>query len=129
MKTLLQALCAFTLCAAGWLAVMETILHHPGFFGRIGLAVLLVSQSAATLLVLGRRGLHKLRIPVILGAVGIVGLGAAVLGRVADDTHFEGFAVIIASALILQGVITVLSLNPVRPSPTRAGDSRLLHRL
>jgi hypothetical protein len=41
----------FTLACAGWLAIMETVLRHPGYVARIGTALVIAAICVTTILV------------------------------------------------------------------------------
>jgi hypothetical protein len=44
----------------------------------------------------------------LVGAVGVALLGASAVKRILDAPHFEGFVLLIGSALIVQGVLTLV---------------------
>lgn len=104
----------FTLASTTWLAVMEVILRHPGYATRTTTALCMALICLATLLVrplhLGTRAERGLW----LGAVVLIGVGVNALVHLARASHFEGFVLIIAVALILQGLLMLVTLG--RPS-------------
>src|SRR5262245_55434606 len=106
MKTALASICLFTVAAACWLGVMEVVLHHPGFAQRIVVAGLIASQSLLTLFVVGRSAGRAGRVAASAGALGILALGFMAVVRNVTGSHFEGFAVVIGAALVLQAVLT-----------------------
>ena len=110
---------------------MYFVLRHPGYEWRAGIAALFVLQSALTLVlvasgrpegVLGRpEGLHHiglvasgwtevLRYLVLAGARGIAWAGYSAVSSMLSGPHFEGFALVIGAALVLQGVLTLVTL-------------------
>ena len=106
MRQLLKLLCLSTLAAAVWLFGMEFVLRHPGFGERSLIAVAIALQSSLTLL----SSWHKrfgLRTLMTLGGAGISTFGGLVLVRICQSPHFEGFALLIATALVLQGSLTL----------------------
>jgi hypothetical protein len=107
MSKLLFLICFFTIAAGCWLAVMENVLKHEGYAGRTLLDLLIAAQGLATLLVLWVRAGSLLRILVMLGAIAIVWVGIAAVLKVWQASHFEGYVLVIGSALVLQGILTV----------------------
>ena len=116
MKGFLLGLCFFTLAATAWLGIMESVLHRPGFALRILWAFFFAGQSLATILFLILRGRRRLQILLTLGGgvTAIFGISAVV--SVLRAAHFEGYALLIGSALALQGVFTIAFLNHSRLS-------------
>lgn len=100
MKKPLVALSMFTFACAGWLGMMEMTLRHPGYGARVGVAGLIVLISLTTILV-----------------------------RMADPgaAHFEGFVLVISVALMMQGLLTLVSgiRRKGLSSPSRSTMPRL----
>ena len=117
MKAVLSTMCLFTAAAGCWLGVMELVLRHPGFPQRIVIAALIVVQSVLTLVVI--RSSHRLwRTLMSAGACGCLTLGALAIVRSVTGPHFEGFAVIIGLALIVQALLTLwTTVRGVRQQP------------
>ncbi len=111
MKQILTALCAFAIAAGIWLAVMENILKHAGYAGRSAIAGCIVIQAAATLLSLFAGGRIVFRGAVITGAAAIALLGISAIVKTLDSSHFEGFVLIIGTALTLQGALSLILLS------------------
>ena len=107
MRSLLMGLCFFTLAATTWLGIMEIFLHRPGFVLRICIALLCSFQSLATILFLIFRDRGRLRILLGLGGGFIAIFGISVLVSILKAAHFEGYVLLIGSALILQGALTI----------------------
>ena len=114
MKRLLLFLCFSTLAAMAWLSVMEIILGHPGSVLRICIAVLLASQSLSTILFLIFRGKERARSLLMIGGLLITLFGILVVVSILRAAHFEGYILLIGLALILQGVVTIVTLLSVR---------------
>lgn len=114
MGKMLVAVSLFTLACTCWLALMETLLRHPGYPARIGEALLIAIIAATTILVrmlhLGIRGERWLW----AGAVVLIGIGAEAFIRNAQAAHFEGFVFIISLVLVLQGLLMLLTLGRAR---------------
>ena len=107
MKGVLLGLCFFTLAATAWLGIMESVLHHPGFVSRILWAILLAGQSLATIMFLILRGRGRLQILLTLGGAFVAIFGFSAVVSVLRAAHFEGYVLLIGSALVLQGMFTV----------------------
>src|SRR5262245_61809115 len=119
MRTFLNAVCWFCMVACGWLGVMYLILRRPGYEGRFGLAILFVLQSLMALAVIN--GLLRSvpwRVLTFAGALGIVWTGGLAVANTLRESHFEGFALVIGTALLLQGLLTAWQLitRPFTPS-------------
>ena len=119
MRTLLLTVCAFTLLACCWLTAMENILRHPGYASRMMMDGLLGAASLVVgliVLLLADTGWRWLALAAALGA-GTVGVSAIV--RNARAAHFEGFVLIIGSALFLQAALAI-GVLAFRPRSERA---------
>ena len=115
MRTLLAGACCFTIAASGWLAAMALVLRRPGYQGIVALALVFVLQSLLTIGVIsGQLGGRVGRVVLAAGATGIVAVGGRAIGVNVTGPHFEGYAVIIGAALILQGLLTLRSLHAGR---------------
>ena len=108
MRASLTWMCMITALAGAWLAVMESILRHPGFAGRLAIAACIVVQGIATVLFLMLHGRSIFRALVLAGAVGAAVLGAAAVIRVLNAPHFEGFVLLIGAALVAQGILALM---------------------
>jgi len=111
VRTLLNVLCGLTIAASAWLGVMFVVLHRPGFERGAGMACLFVLQSLLAVLV-ANGGLSGVlwRGLALVGAVGLSVTGAFLVGRDLKGPHFEGYLLVIAVLLTLQGLTTLLSL-------------------
>lgn len=113
MRLTLNVLCAFTLLAASWLAVMFVVLHRPGYERGVSMSLLFIIQSLLTLAITtGLASALWWRILAVAGAAGIVWAGGAAVSNTVTGPHFEGYALIIGVALILQGLLTAGHLVP-----------------
>lgn len=111
LKHILMAFCAFGVIAGVWLLSMENILKHPGFERRSVIAVCIAAQALATLACLAVYRALALRVIVLLGAAAICWMGASVVWGIWNSPHFEGYALLIGSALVVQGLLTMLVLG------------------
>jgi hypothetical protein len=111
MGKILLAFSLLTLACSGWLALMEMVLRHPGYAGRIGVALAIALICAATILVrmlhVGFRGERWLWV----GAAVLIGLGGQAFFHNARAAHFEGFAFVISLLLVLQGLLMLGTLG------------------
>jgi hypothetical protein len=111
MGKMLLLVSLFTLACACWLAFMETVLRHPGYAERIGVALAIVLICMATILArmlhVGFRGERWLW----LGAAVLIAVGGQAFLRNARAAHFEGFVFVISIVLVLQGVLMLVTLG------------------
>lgn len=110
MRASLTWMSVFTAAAGVWLAVMENIQKHAGHTERSAIAACIAIEGLATLLYLVMDGRSIFRTVVFLGAVGVVLLGASAIKGILDGPHFEGFVLLIGSALIVQGLLALVVL-------------------
>jgi hypothetical protein len=111
MGKFLVLVSCFTLACASWLAVMETVLRHPGYVARIGTALVIAAICVTTILV---RMLHagiRCERWLWLGAVALIALGVMAFFRNVNANHFEGFVFVISLVLIVQGVLMLANLG------------------
>jgi hypothetical protein len=106
----LTGLSLFVVAAGVWLAVMENILKHDGYGQRTAIATCIAIQGLATLLLVLRNGPSMYRALVSLGAVGLAVVGVSAIQRTLDTSRFEGFALVIGCALIVQSVLTLIAV-------------------
>jgi hypothetical protein len=107
VRTILNALCGLTILSSSWLAVMFVVLHRPGYERGVSMSLLFVIQGLLTLAVTnGMLSAVWWRILAVAGAVGITWAAGAAVANTLNGPHFEGYALVIGVALILQGVVT-----------------------
>ena len=111
MRPILTIVCALTVAASTWLAVMFVLLHRPGFERGLGMSALFVLQSLLAAAVINR----WLRQPwwravTLVGAVALTWAGTSAVLANLNGPHFEGYAVVIGALLVLQGLLTILQL-------------------
>jgi hypothetical protein len=118
MRKVLLLVSLFTLACGVWLAAMECVLRHPGYVVRIAVAICIGLISLATILA---RMLHlgfRCERWLWVGAVALIGIGGQAFVRNARSAHFEGFVFLISLALVLQGLLMLLSLGRSEGSNT-----------
>lgn len=111
LKQALIAASFFVLAAGSWLLLMENILKHEGYESRSVIAVLIALQGLATSVFVLLKGSSVFRYLVMTGAVATVLLGGAAVFNILRAQHFEGFVLVIGVALLLQGILTLLTLS------------------
>jgi len=113
MRTFLNLLCGFTLLASSWLGVMYVVLHQPGYERGVSMSLIFIIQSLLTLaLTTGTLSALWWRLLTVAGAAGVVWAGGAAVSSTLTSRHFEGYALVIGVALVLQGLLTAGLLVP-----------------
>jgi hypothetical protein len=97
-----------TALSGAWLLVMENLLRHAGYAGSSAVAVYIIVQSLATVLFLVGQSRPLFRLMLQAGALGLVLLGGAAIIRILSTSHFEGFVLLIGTALVLQGILALV---------------------
>ena len=123
VKTALAAVCVFTLVATAYLSASLLILRPPRANSQQWAlaASVIVAQGVLTLFALrpGRpKGLHY-----VTAAVGaaIAALGAWSVYSTVSGPHFEGYALILGSALVVQGLLTLAMFLKFQPERLARG--------
>ena len=111
MSKVLMTLSTVVLACASWLAVMETILRHPGYAGRIAEAVGIAAICAATILAKMLHAGVVVERWLWLGAGALIVLGATAFLQNARAVHFEGFVMVISLLLVAQGVLMLATMG------------------
>ena len=125
MKLALTSMSIFTAAAGAWLAFMEQILKHSGYGGRTVVGVCIAIEGIATVLLLMFDGRPVYRNLILAAAIAVGSGGASAVWRILGAPHFEGFVLIIGSALILQAVLTIVVLLSPRRARHRVTASNL----
>jgi hypothetical protein len=115
----LVAVCCFTAACGIWLGGMDILLRHHNLLYHESIAGRIVGQALLTLAMLPLRRLAWLRWAAALGAAAIAWLGgSALLAVLRGDNSFEGYILIIAALLVVQALLTWLTL--LRPQTASA---------
>ena len=115
VKTALIALCAVTLLATALLSLSLVILQPPraNFQQWFLTAALIVAQGALTLFAVGSRTPgDRIRWLLVPGAGAVMWLGATTAYATVRGSHFEGYALVLGSVLVVQGAVTLAYLTP-----------------
>src|SRR5690349_10462935 len=111
LKTALAAICMFTLAATVYLSASLVILRPPRAdyqeWALVG-AVILV-QGVLTLLAMRADLSKRVRYAVAAGGAVVGVLGGSSVYRTVSGPHFEGYALILGSALVVQGLLTLIA--------------------
>ncbi len=112
MGMLLNGTSGFTMVCMFWLAAMEMRLRHPGFGTRMAIDLCFAVTCLATFLV---RRLTPPRTAsessLRAGGLLMILFGGLMFFENAHAAHFEGFVFVVSLALMLQGVVMVLTLG------------------
>ena len=109
LKTAVAAICLFTLSATVYLSASLLILRPPraNYPQWALVAGAIIVQGALTLLAI-RAGRSKgLRYAVAAGGAAIAALGASSVYNTVSGPHFEGYALVLGSMLVVQGLLTI----------------------
>jgi hypothetical protein len=113
----LAAVCSFTLLGTIYLSLSLLMLQPPraSFTTWFVMAALFVAQSAVTLAVLaGRASSAVMRRAALAGGAAVAVVGALWIRATVTGPHFEGYAIVLGSAVVAQGALTLLVLSGTR---------------
>jgi hypothetical protein len=114
-KALLAAVtasCVITILASCYLALSYTTLKGVGDGHSLIPLAFVAGQGVLTLIAL-RPAVAGFAIDVFawLGALGIAWLGCSMVKRTVSSPHFEGYAVMLGTMVVLQGALTLALLS------------------
>ena len=118
--TALRLLCCCTAVAGCWLGVMDLLLRHPGYGGQIVIAATIASQALLTLAALRFHRYASLRAGAMVGSLVLLWLAGSALKSTFSGAQLEGYVLLIALALIVQAVLTMLTVPRARVLPGRS---------
>jgi hypothetical protein len=110
LKTVLVAVCSFTVAATAYLSLSLAILRPPraNYPEWVMMAALFVAQSVFTLVAAaGVVSGGWIRWLVLAGGVAIIWVGASWAHDTLTSEHFEGYALVLGSMLVVQGALTI----------------------
>ncbi len=107
-KRLLTAACCFTLLATLYLSLSVAILRPPrlNYAAWFAMATFFVAQSAMTLVAGMRPGDRWIRYVVFTGSVALACTGTWWVLHTLTGPHFEGYALVLGSAVTVQALLT-----------------------
>jgi hypothetical protein len=120
LRRTLAVTAALVLLATAYLTGSMLALQPPraNIRGWLPTAALVAVQGALTLATIGgAAGSRWARWILVFGAVAIIWLGASWLRNTLAGAHFEGYAVLLGTALVVQGVLTLGVFAPLPQNP------------
>ena len=112
LKTALAAICLLTLSATVYLSASLLILQPPRAndpqWALVASAI--IAQGALTLGALRPGSPRGLRYAAAAGGAAIAALGASSVYSTVSGPHFEGYALVLGSMLIIQGLLTLITI-------------------
>jgi len=119
LKTALAAICMFTLAATVYLSASLLILRPPrANYQRWALvAAVILVQGALTLTALRAAGSKGLRYAAAAGGAAVAALGVSSVYSTVSGPHFEGYALVLGSALVVQGLLTLVAFAGFQTGP------------
>ncbi len=111
LQSILVGLCVFTAASGAWLCLMENILRHDRYQARTLMDGEIVALSLLTMAFLfgwSQRGLPWI---VALGGAAALYLGASAITHTFLALHFEGYVIMIGTALVAQGAMTLAAVG------------------
>ena len=111
LKTALAAICLLTLFATVYLSASLLILQPPraNYPQWAFVASAIIVQGALTLVALRAGGPRGLRYAAAAGGAAIAALGASYIYSTVSGPHFEGYALVLGSMLVVQGLLTLIT--------------------
>ena len=109
LKTALAAVCIFTLLATAYLTASLLVLRPPraNYQQWALMAALITAQGVLTLVALFLARTAPVRYAALAGAFAIALAGAQWVFNTLSGPHFEGYALVLGSALVVQGALTL----------------------
>jgi hypothetical protein len=110
LKTALAANCLFTVSATLYLSASLLILQPSRANYQWALVASAIIVQGALTLVAMRAGSPKgLRYAAAAGGAAIAALGASSIYSTVTGPHFEGYALVLGSLLVIQGLLTLIA--------------------
>ncbi len=110
MRTVLASICAFTVLATIYLSLSLAILHPPraSYEEWFLMAGLFIAQGVLTLgAVAGIVSGGWIRWLLLAGAAATIWVAGSWAYATVSGPHFEGYALVLGSALVVQGALTL----------------------
>jgi hypothetical protein len=112
-KTALAAVCIFTWAATVYLSASLIVLRPPRADSQQWalVASAIVVQGALTLVAMRAGSPKGLRYAAAAGGAAIAALGASSIYSTVSGPHFEGYALVLGSMLVIQGLLTLITFG------------------
>ena len=110
LKTALVAMCVFTLLATAFLTASLLVLQPPraNYQQWAFVASVIVAQGVLTLVAVTRSHASAWLRLVVSAAGGVLAvIGVWMVRNTLTSSHFEGYALVLGSVLIVQGALTI----------------------
>lgn len=123
VKTALAAICVFTLAATAYLSASLLILRPPraNYQQWTLVATAILAHGVLTLLAMRAASAKRLRYAAAGGGIALAALGASSVYSTVSGSHFEGYALVLGSALVVQGLLTLIAFAGVPPGAVARG--------
>ena len=120
MRATLAAICGFSLLATAYLSASLLILRPPraNYERWAVIALVIVAQGVLTLIALANGSPRGLRYATAAGGVALAAMGAWWVAGTISAAHFEGYALVLGSAMAVQGLLTLATFARPSPGPT-----------
>lgn len=117
MRATLTAICGLSLLATAYLSASLLILRPPraNYVQWAVIALVIIAQGVLTLIALTTGSPQGLRYTTAAGGVVFAAMGAWWVAGTMSAAHFEGYALVLGSAMAVQGLLTLATF--ARPSP------------
>jgi hypothetical protein len=111
VKTALAAICIFTLSGTVYLSASLLMLQPPraNYQQWALVASAIIVQGALTLVAMRAGSPRGLRYAAAAGGAAIAALGASSIYSTVSGPHFEGYALVLGSMLVIQGLLTLIT--------------------
>jgi hypothetical protein len=115
LRKTLAVTAAFVLLATAYLTGSMIALQPPraNIAGWLPIAALVALQGGLTLATIAGAKSRWARWVLVAGSVAIIWLGASWVRNTLAGAHFEGYAVVLGTALVAQGVLTLGLFAPL----------------
>src|SRR5258708_25460479 len=112
VKKAVAAMCVFTLLATAYLTASLLLLRPPraNYQQWALVACVIVVQGTLTLVALYSAGARNVRHLAAAGGFVIAVAGALSISPTLSGPHFEGYALVLGSGMVLQGALTIGAL-------------------
>jgi hypothetical protein len=110
LNRVLVAVCALTVLAVGTLTLSVVVLRPPRVNYVVSglLAFIVVAQSAVTIGAVMTSARSWLRLALSIGGALLVAVGTMILHETLSRSHFEGYALVVGTLVVVQGVLTIV---------------------